>query len=158
MLDSEASLESYRQDELMSANSNQAHQQNVDVVIEATQVCFQIYRDRLGGKTASNAPTLENLKALVFDIQTGSAGGHSLVWHYFIAAADSDIPAHRSFFTVRLVDIYNRTGCANISEGLKMLEQLCTATRPDVAAIAAIAFYHIPHVKSETHCLVRFVH
>lgn len=124
MLDSEANFESYQQDEMLSHSNNETHRQTVDVVIEATKICFRIYRDRLDGKTGSNAPILEDLKALVLDIRPGSAGGHSLVWHCFIAAADSDVPAQRAFFKDRLVDIYNLTQVANIPEGLKMLEQL----------------------------------
>ena len=100
------------------------HRQIIDVVVKATQLCFKIYSDRLHGKTASNAATLEYLKDLVLDVQPGSAGGHSLVWFYFIAAADSDVQEQRTFFTDRLIDIYNNTGCANISKGLTMLEQL----------------------------------
>jgi Fungal specific transcription factor domain len=124
MVDPEASFESHRLDESFSDDTNQMHRQTIDAVVEATRLCFKIYSDRLRGKTASNAPTLEYLKTLVFDIQPGSTGGHSLVWQYFIAAADSDIQEQRAFFTDRLIDIYNTTGCANISEGLKMLEQL----------------------------------
>lgn len=124
MVDPEASFESHRQDESLSDEANQMHRQTVEVVVEATRLCFKIYRERLHGKTASNTATLENLKTLVYDIPPGSAGGHSLVWQYFIAAADSDVQEHRAFFTDRLIKIYNATGCANISEGLKMLEQL----------------------------------
>lgn len=126
MLDSEANFENYQQDELLSHSDNRTHQQTVDVVIEATRICFRLYRDRLDGKTGSHAPMLEDLKALVSDIRPGSAGGHSLVWHYFIAAADSDVLAQRAFFKDRLVDIYNLTRVANIPKGLMMLEQLWT--------------------------------
>ena len=100
------------------------HRQTVDVVIEATQLCLKIYNGRLQGRTASNTLLLEHLKMLVLNIQPGSGGGHSLVWHYFIGAADSDLQEQRAFFTDRLVAIYEDTGCANISQGLKMLEQL----------------------------------
>lgn len=120
----EASFEIHRQDEWLSDDTNQVHRHIVDVVVKATRLCFEIYRDRLHGKTASNNLTLEHLKTLVLNIQPNSAGGHSLVWHYFIAAADSDLQEQRAFFTDRLIDIYNATGCANISEGLKMLKHL----------------------------------
>lgn len=124
MVDPKASFEDHRQDESLSHSPNQTKRRIVDVVLEATLLCFKMYSDRLHGKTASNSSILECLKTIVFDIHPATAGGHSLVWHYFIAAADSDLQEHRTFFTDRLVDIYNNTGSANISEGLKMLGHL----------------------------------
>lgn len=129
MVDPDTSFENHRQDESLSDDANQMHRRTVDVVVEATRLCFKIYSDRLHGNMASNTATLEYLKTLVFDVQPGSAGGHSLVWQYFIAAADSNVQEQRAFFTDRLIDIYNATGCANISEGLRMLELLWRGRR-----------------------------
>ncbi|KIW35324.1 uncharacterized protein PV07_02026 [Cladophialophora immunda] len=93
-------------------------------VIEAVRRSYQIYLNRafLGGKSDSMA--LDYLQHLVSPISPNVPGGHALVWVYFIAAAESELPEHRAFFTGRLNDIYVATGCENITAGLSILEQM----------------------------------
>lgn len=72
----------------------------------------------------NNTLRLDRLKHLISQIHACSPGGKSLVWVYFIGAAESELNEHRTFFANGLVDIYRVTGCANIATGLSMLEQI----------------------------------
>lgn len=67
---------------------------------------------------------LEELKDLCLNIQPGQPGHHTLVWAYFIAAAESSTFEHRNFFTLRLQEVYSRTKFHNIPTALAALQEL----------------------------------
>lgn len=67
---------------------------------------------------------LEELKLLCEQIHPSTPGHHTLVWPYFIAAAESSTLAHRQFFTMRLQEVYSRTRFHNIPVALTALQEV----------------------------------
>lgn len=108
-------------------------------VVEAYQICHRIYMNHRTpsacGRGRRDTIALEQLRRLLKPIPPDIRGGHSLVWVYFIAAAESGNDdddggepgaeeGNRAFFTSRLRDTYAATGARNIVLGLAMLEKL----------------------------------
>ncbi|KAF4535289.1 C6 zinc finger domain containing protein [Lasiodiplodia theobromae] len=58
------------------------------------------------------------------DIPVASPGGHSLVWAYFIVAAESSDPRHRRFFVGKLRELFNDTGFANALSAIQELQRI----------------------------------
>ncbi|RMD42677.1 hypothetical protein DV735_g2421, partial [Chaetothyriales sp. CBS 134920] len=117
------SLENLLYESLENASSG-SDQCTVNTVIDAARCCLEMFRDRVLCGQDRNTARLEHVKRLVSDIHPSVAGGTSLVWIYFIAAAASTATEDRVFFTSRLMDIYKVTGFANIPAGLSMLDNL----------------------------------
>lgn len=67
---------------------------------------------------------LEALKVLCERIHPNTPGHHTLVWVYFIAAAESVTLSHREFFTMRLQEVFSRTRFHNIPTALAALQKL----------------------------------
>ncbi|KEF51314.1 uncharacterized protein A1O9_12664 [Exophiala aquamarina CBS 119918] len=67
---------------------------------------------------------LESLKVLCARIHPNTPGHHTLVWVYFVAAAESVTLAHREFFTLRLQEVFSRTRFHNIPTALAALQKL----------------------------------
>lgn len=107
-------------------------QQTAQAVIDAVLACDTIFRSRLQGTRDGTREALRRVKELVLQIYPSTAGGNSLVWVYFIAAAESDTTADRVFFTGRLADIHRDTAYTNITKGLDILKQLW-GRPPDVS-------------------------
>ena len=115
-----------------------AEQEIVRTVTSASKLGSRIYRD---GTQLDNEPVLGQLRQTVARMPPSTAGGNSLVWVYFIAAAHCSTDDDRQFFTNRLVEIYNITGWANIVTGLLTLRQAGqapdgswnTSIRPDIS-------------------------
>jgi hypothetical protein len=124
MRSAETVLEGLRVALSMTSDTHQLHERTIDIIIEISRTCFEIYYDRMQGNKASNAAILDYIRSLPQDIHPGAPGSHALVWHCFIAAADSEVTEQRDFFVERLRHIYSSTACANIPKGLKMLEKL----------------------------------
>jgi hypothetical protein len=120
MMASETSLQSILVESEGQRCSN-ADQHILKVVTEAAQICYKICKDC---HIPKRQDTLHHLKRLVSQVPPGTAGGNSLVWVYFIGAAESDTVEDQRFFTDCLIDIYNCTGWENITRGLSMLEQM----------------------------------
>ncbi|KIW65811.1 hypothetical protein PV04_08034 [Phialophora macrospora] len=108
----------------MESCSSPADRRTVAAVVEAGRLCLHIHGSRALGCRASHAATLRRVRDLISHVHPCTAGGNSLVWVYFIAAADSDTDELRAFFTARLQDIYNATGWANIAAGLAVMDKL----------------------------------
>ena len=68
------------------------------------------------------AEIVDSLKKVVEKMPSGSPAEHSLVWVYFVAAAESFTPEHRAFFVGRLTKLYQRMAFGNILGCLEMLE------------------------------------
>ena len=67
---------------------------------------------------------LERLKQMVLPITPSNPGMHILPWVYFIAAASSQDTQQRSFFSGRLLEVYQKTRMNNILVAVKRLEQI----------------------------------
>lgn len=113
--------------------------QTASAVYEAYRISYRIYMNHhpfyACGSGRRDTIALEQLRRLVTPITPDVGGGHSLVWVYFIAAAESanDDDGEReaeaeegnyAFFINRLKDIYTATGARNIPLGLAILDQL----------------------------------
>ncbi|KIX95211.1 uncharacterized protein Z520_09127 [Fonsecaea multimorphosa CBS 102226] len=107
------------------------------------------------GRGRRDTIALEQLRRLVNPIPPDVCGGHSLVWVYFIAAAESGNDdddegeagaeeGNRAFFTSRLRHIYAATGARNIPMGLAMLDKLSHTRHvtgwPDALSMIASSF------------------
>lgn len=120
---SEKNLQSILMDSEGQRYSN-ADQHILQIVTEAAQLCYKICEDCNIPQRQDKQSTLQHLKTLVSQVPPCTAGGNSMVWVYFIGAAESDTLENHKFFTSCLVDIYNCTGWENIPRGLSMLEKV----------------------------------
>ena len=73
---------------------------------------------------SESSVNLEALKVLCERIHPNTPGHHTLVWVYFVAAAESVTLAHREFFTMRLQEVFSRTRFHNIPTALAALQKL----------------------------------
>lgn len=105
-----------------SCGKNNADREVLQIVVEAAQVCSDICKSDTHGDGTNLK--LDRLKELVSRVPPGSAGGNSLVWAYFIGAAESESTDDRLFFTGCLIEIYKGSNWQNILIGLGTLEQL----------------------------------
>ncbi|KAL9471006.1 hypothetical protein ACSS6W_008947 [Trichoderma asperelloides] len=122
-MESEKSLQSLLV-ESQGPKYNNAEQEILNIVTEAAQVCYEICKDCNFPQRREKNSNLQHLKRLVSQVLPCTAGGNSMVWVYFIGAADSDSFEDQSFFIGCLIDIYNYTGWENIARGISMLEQI----------------------------------
>lgn len=99
-----------------------ADREVLQIVVDAAEACSGICRSDTGGEDRNLK--LEQLKGLVSRVPPGSVGGNSLVWAYFIGAAESESTEDRTFFTNCLLEIYKGSNWQNIMIGLGMLQQL----------------------------------
>ncbi|KAL1636376.1 hypothetical protein SLS58_009869 [Diplodia intermedia] len=67
---------------------------------------------------------VERFLATAGDIPVASPGGHSLVWAYFIVAAESSDPRHRNFFVEKLRELFRVTGFANALGAVQELQRI----------------------------------
>lgn len=101
-----------------------AHRRNMEIMREAVQEACSIYRLRAFSDPQKHDSRLsvELLRQTVLPLDAHIAGSHALVWTYFVAAADSELPEHREFFSKRLRDIYEVTAFGSIPKALESLE------------------------------------
>lgn len=67
---------------------------------------------------------LGQLRELVTPVSKETTGAHTLVWVYFIAAAESRTSIHRAFFSHRLGELYDIGKFGNIPVALATLEKI----------------------------------
>ncbi|KAK5110421.1 hypothetical protein LTR62_005772 [Meristemomyces frigidus] len=67
---------------------------------------------------------LKRLEQIVLPVTPVNPGMHILPWVYFIAAASSKDFHQRSFFSARLLEVYQKTRMNNIVVAIKRLEQI----------------------------------
>ncbi|UKZ72339.1 uncharacterized protein TrAtP1_013282 [Trichoderma atroviride] len=67
---------------------------------------------------------LENLKTAAEEIPAYAPGENALAWVYFIAAAESNIPAKRTFFSKRLMGIFERGNFNSTTTAFVMLHHI----------------------------------
>jgi hypothetical protein len=86
---------------------------------------------------------IEEFKWLLLELEPSSEGAHTLVWPYFIVAAESRTQEHRDFFYRRLNYIWSATGYRNIRVAMDALQKIWgqqgferwTASLPDITTI-----------------------
>ncbi|KAH7086061.1 hypothetical protein BKA63DRAFT_32045 [Paraphoma chrysanthemicola] len=105
------------------------HFNTVKILRSAIADAQEIYRRRAGSilTDEDSLALLERLRQRTMHIDDRVYGAHTLVWTYFIAAAESQLPGHRNYFTRQLKLLYRRTGFRSIVAGLGCLERLWTA-------------------------------
>jgi hypothetical protein len=81
-------------------------------------------RATTGPPHSETVPVLDRLQALCSQIQSTTPGHHTLVWVYFIAAAESSTFEHRQFFTMRLQEVFSQTKFHNIPSALAALQEI----------------------------------
>ncbi|UNI19374.1 hypothetical protein JDV02_005560 [Purpureocillium takamizusanense] len=98
--------------------------ENIGIMKDAICKACDIYRRR-----ALHIITAEQSIQLVSDLQETVAGldpkedgGHTLVWTYFVAAAESSLPQHRDFFVDRLKSLFECTRFGSIPIALETLD------------------------------------
>lgn len=67
---------------------------------------------------------LDNLKTAAEEIPAYAPGENALAWVYFIAAAESSIPAKRTFFSKRLMGIFERGSFNSTTTAFVMLHHI----------------------------------
>ncbi len=67
---------------------------------------------------------LQQLKSLLFDLDPTTEGAHTLVWPYFIAAAEISDESSRQFFYARLEHIWTTTRYNNVRVALMELKRI----------------------------------
>ncbi|KAL7931453.1 hypothetical protein V8C35DRAFT_282456 [Trichoderma chlorosporum] len=68
--------------------------------------------------------SLDNLKLTVEGIPAYAPGENALAWVYFIAAAESSVPAKRTFFSKKLMGIFERGTFTNTTTAFVMLHHI----------------------------------
>lgn len=98
----------------------------IDLYKAAIRRACNLYLTRVihGPPHSETVGELESLKALCGRIHPSMPGHHTLVWVYFVAAAESSTLAHRDFFTMRLREVFSMTRFHNIPIALKALQEL----------------------------------
>ncbi|EEP81300.1 predicted protein [Uncinocarpus reesii 1704] len=123
-------------------NPNVSRQLTVSLLIAAISHATDIYLRRALGLLDSSNPvddgaphytsttpaspssSLQHLKDLVSEIHADTPGSHTLVWVYFMGAAESSTDEDRDFFTSKLQGLYGSIGFENIIIGLANLKAL----------------------------------
>lgn len=105
---------------------NPAYAVQIDMYKSAIRCACNIYLTRVTRNPphSETVAELEALKVLCEKIHPSTPGHHTLVWVYFIAAAESSTLAHRDFFTLRLQEVFSRTRFHNIPTALNALQEL----------------------------------
>ena len=100
--------------------------QELELYSAAIHSACNIYitRATLNPPHSETVADVDRLKALCESVQPSTPGHHTLVWVYFIAAAESSTLEHRQFFTMRLQEVYSRTRFHNIPTALVALQEV----------------------------------
>lgn len=96
---------------------------------EAFRRAAQIYLHRtqsflMPGHDFQALEMLDDLRDLLLELDPTAQGAHTLVWPYFIAAADSSTESHRQFFLSKLLHIEQTTGFRNVSVAIEKLPEI----------------------------------
>lgn len=74
---------------------------------------------------------LNDFQQLLIDLDPTTQGAHTLVWPYFIAAAESSTETHRQYFVEKLRHIESATGYRNVSVAIQKLPDLWKRQRTE---------------------------
>jgi hypothetical protein len=112
----------------LSPLMKRSHHRNVAIIKEAFKIVHTLAMQQ------NNAPlpdtvvnsTLDRLRTLVAPLTKTMPGAHTLVWVYFIAAAESRTHGDRMFFSQRLGELYDIGRFGNIPVALATLDRIWT--------------------------------
>jgi hypothetical protein len=98
----------------------------LEIYKTAIRYACDIYVSRatLNPSHSDTTAQLNKLKTTCELVHPNTPGHHTLVWVYFIAAAESSTLEHRQFFTMRLQEVHSRTRFNNIPAALKILQEI----------------------------------
>lgn len=110
----------------LSPSMERSHHLTVAIIREAFKMVHTLtmqQNNALLPDIVVNA-TLDLLRTTVLPITKTTPGAHTLVWVYFIAAAESRTPGDRAYFSQRLGELYDIGRFGNIPVALATLEQI----------------------------------
>ena len=123
-----ASEDSYFEFFDLSPSMERSHHNNVAIIKEAFKIVHTLtvqQNNALLPDTVVNT-TLDLLRKLVAPIAKTMSVAHTLVWVYFIAAAESRTGSDRVFFSQRLSELYDIGRFGNIPVALATLDRIWT--------------------------------
>lgn len=68
--------------------------------------------------------TVDHMRELFQEVDSGAPGAHTLVWPAFVAAAEAQDVINRRFFSAVLQEIWETTGYVNVLRGLEALPMI----------------------------------
>jgi len=110
----------------LSPSVERCHHLNIAMIKEAFKTVHTLtmrQNNALLPDTVVNA-TLDFLRQLLLPITKTTPGAHTLVWVYFIAAAESRTPDDRFYFSQRLGELYDIGRFGNIPVALATLDRI----------------------------------
>jgi hypothetical protein len=112
----------------LSPSIQRSHHRNVAIIKEAFKTVHTLtmrQNSALLPDTAVNS-TLDALRTLVAPLTKTMPGAHTLVWVFFIAAAESRTEGDRMLFSQRLGELYDIGRFGNIPVALATLDRIWT--------------------------------
>ena len=97
---------------------NAAYQQACDIYILRASSQFIDLTDE------QSIGLVTRLRDLLAAVNPSTAGAHTLVWPYFVGAAESLLPEHRDFFQERLQHMWTTTRYRNVKVAIDALPRL----------------------------------
>ena len=110
----------------LSPSMERSHHHSIAIIKEAFKVVHTLTMQQNNAllPDAVVNTTLEMLRTLVLPITKATPGAHTLVWVYFIAAAESRTLGDRMFFSQRLGELYDIGRFGNIPVALATLNRI----------------------------------
>jgi hypothetical protein len=112
----------------LSPSIERSHHRNVAIIKDAFKTVHTLTMQQnsaLLPETAVNS-TLDALRTLVAPLTKTMPGAHTLVWVFFIAAAESRTEGDRMLFSQRLGELYDIGRFGNIPVALDTLNRIWT--------------------------------
>lgn len=117
--------------------SNEAFRRAREIYLLRAQSISGLLDEKLMGSL------ITDFKMLLLELEPTTEGAHTLVWPYFIVAAESKSMGDREFFYKRLEYIWGTTGYWNVKVAMDALLEIWaqpgaerwTASLPNVATI-----------------------
>jgi hypothetical protein len=110
----------------LSPSTEHSHHLNVAIIREAFKLVHTLTMQQNNALLPDDVlnSTLDLLRTLVLPITKTTPGAHTLVWVYFIAAAESRTNGDRIFFAQRLSELYDIGRFGNIPVAVATLNQI----------------------------------
>lgn len=110
----------------LSSTTDRPHFRNITIIREAFKLTHTLTMQQNNALLPESVVNmaLDQLCELVTPISKDTTGAHTLVWAYFIAAAESRTSIHRAFFSHRLGELYEIGKFGNIPVALATLEKI----------------------------------
>ncbi|OAA52129.1 Fungal transcriptional regulatory protein [Cordyceps fumosorosea ARSEF 2679] len=111
-----------------------------DTITEVMKQACRIFECRASKTVTPEASiaSVERMRQIVTGMDLERDGSHALVWPFFVAAAESTLPAHREFFASRLERLFSNTRFGSIPVALNTLRYIwsksATTSWTDVVA------------------------